>query len=1095
MIRRFLSIPILLLLLSPSAWAVRTFYIDYNATNNSANGTSKSTPWKTHPSMNHSAGCDSSSGPTYTHQAGDQFIFKGGVTWPLACFPLSISLGGTSSGVQDYYGVDLTWFAGGSFARPLFDMANGTPAGSIGPVKVRAKFITFDNIEIAHFKMVSGAAECSQANIDLSTSSTGNITMKNLLIHDWTITSLSSGSTTHGSGSICQNGGAGGNVIDTVTMYDTNTTAAVPFGACFRNMGEIKNSDCEHTGEGEVGLFGPIHDSTFANINGNAVAAFDPANHTNILETGADESVTLYNLLIHDTHSGVTLYIASASGAIYNLVMWNNANQNIKISAVPISGSESSSTALGIYNSSIDCSNGTNCFGTDAKGTLPGSVNLENNIFITNGTAICVNSPGVCSAITTFTNRNNYTMPTSEANTYGFTPVNKLFPTNVNDSSVQLAGTNLTPIASGAFASLTSDTTCSPWFGNSSCVARPANSSTGTCGGFASSATPCWDDGAYVLSNATGPTFLCSPSGINWPNQPLGYSFNPAITISCTNFGSVSLTMTSIALLGGNTGDFSFTTNPAGGNCGTTLAANATCTISVSFLPTALGNRSTTIVFTDSAPTSPQSVTISGTASYFVQGCTAYTAGPQSSTSCTFPANQIGKSNYCTAYLFDTSDTITTMADGTNTYNPVAAQTTQTSNGIMRSFLATGIANGSAPTVTVNFGSSSTHHGGLNCGEYIVVNALDQTLTATGQSTSPSSGNMTIPGTNEVLVTTVLSPTQAASPSAGWTQRGTANDFYADQIQSAGTYAGTASFGSSDFWIDTLTALTSSAPQVATPTFSPVAGTYTTSQTVTISDATGGATICYTTDGSTPTANGAGTCTHGTTYSGTVSVTTNETLMAIGSKSGNTDSLVGSAAYVIAPVITTPTFSPVAGTYAGPQTVTFTSSGFSPTFCSTLDGSTPTTDGNGTCTHGASGATVMVNASLTVKVIATESGDTDSSMASAAYTITTPTVAAPTFTPSPPAPNTAFHFTATITISSATSGATITYTTDGSTPVPGSHGTAISNGGTVVLSNTFTILSAIGSEGGYNNSTVTTGLFVISGPNSSPAPISIYPLL
>jgi sugar lactone lactonase YvrE len=96
----------------------------------------------------------------------------------------------------------------------------------------------------------------------------------------------------------------------------------------------------------------------------------------------------------------------------------------------------------------------------------------------------------------------------------------------------------------------------------------------------------------------------------------------------------------------------------------------------------------------------------------------------------------------------------------------------------------------------------------------------------------------------------------------------------------------------------------------ATPTFSPVAGTYTGAQSVKIMDGTTNSNIYYTTDGSIPT-------TRSTQYAGAISVSASETINAIAVAPGYTESAVASAAYVInqpvTPTITWP--APAAMTY------------------------------------------------------------------------------------------------------------------------------------------------------------------------------------
>jgi hypothetical protein len=208
--------------------------------------------------------------------------------------------------------------------------------------------------------------------------------------------------------------------------------------------------------------------------------------------------------------------------------------------------------------------------------------------------------------------------------------------------------------------------------------------------------------------------------------------------------------------------------------------------------------------------------------------------------------------------------------------------------------------------------------------------------------------------------------------------------------------------------------------RVATPTFSPAAGTYVSSVTVTITTGTPGATIHYTTDGGTPT-------TSSTVYTGPITLTQSATIRAMASASGMANSDIASAAYVVQQQqqVATPVISPASGTYVAAVTVQITVSTPGAAIHYTTNGSIPTA-----ASVRYVGPFVLAQ-SATVRAIAVAAGMTDSAVASSAYTIKAPL---PVFTP----PGGTYTTPPTVTLSTSVSGAAIYYTTDGSVPTPAS---------------------------------------------------------
>jgi hypothetical protein len=94
-----------------------------------------------------------------------------------------------------------------------------------------------------------------------------------------------------------------------------------------------------------------------------------------------------------------------------------------------------------------------------------------------------------------------------------------------------------------------------------------------------------------------------NPSSLTFATQALNTtSAAQAVTVSNTGTAAASVSGVSV------TGDFSQTNN-----CGTSIAAGASCTASVSFRPTASGTRTGTLTVTSNATNSPTTVALSGT--------------------------------------------------------------------------------------------------------------------------------------------------------------------------------------------------------------------------------------------------------------------------------------------------------------------------------------------------------------------------------------------------------------------------------------------------------------------------------------------------
>jgi subtilase family serine protease len=222
-----------------------------------------------------------------------------------------------------------------------------------------------------------------------------------------------------------------------------------------------------------------------------------------------------------------------------------------------------------------------------------------------------------------------------------------------------------------------------------------------------------------LTGTGTAPAVTLTPTSLAFASTVVGLT-TAAQVVTIKNSGTATLSLTSETITGTNATSFikSATT------CGTTLAAAATCTVSVEFKPAAIGALSASLSIADNAAGSPQAVKLTGT------GVTPVTLTP---TSLAFASTLVGSTtaaqvvtikNVGASTLNLTSETIT----GTNATSFIKSATT----------CGTTLAAAATCTVSVEFRPATT--GTLSALLSIADSGAGspQTATLTGTGVAPA---------------------------------------------------------------------------------------------------------------------------------------------------------------------------------------------------------------------------------------------------------------------------------------------------------------------------------------------------------------------
>ncbi|MBV9710420.1 MAG: choice-of-anchor D domain-containing protein, partial [Ktedonobacteraceae bacterium] len=282
---------------------------------------------------------------------------------------------------------------------------------------------------------------------------------------------------------------------------------------------------------------------------------------------------------------------------------------------------------------------------------------------------------------------------------------------------------------------------------------------------------------ANILNNFINSTsapstgITMSADNLSFGNQGMNKT-GPVQTVKITNSSSAVLTISNIAVTGTNAGDFTQTNT-----CPSSLATNASCTISVTFKPSASGGRSANITLTDSSTMSPQVIVLSG-------------IGIASGAAVNLSASNLSFGNQTVNTTSPTQKvTVTNTGTATLTFSYIQMEGLNANDFSEINNCPTNLAVGASCTVTVTFTptATSTRAGSLTFIDNASDSAEQAVLSGTGVAANPgvtlnpsnlSFGNQNIGTTSAAQTTTLTNKSASALAISGIAITGTnASDF------------------------------------------------------------------------------------------------------------------------------------------------------------------------------------------------------------------------------------------------------------------------------------------------------------------------------